>query len=114
MKKMFCVLAFTFGCLISPDARSAPKPIMLALEQRTTLQVGESAVLHIPSDKRYLHSANGAWRDVLTLVKQSRRDVTFRAVRQGNGTIIISPATQKRECVSCATLHYFIEVVSRK
>jgi hypothetical protein len=114
MNKIACILAVTVGCLISRDARSAPKPITLALEQRTTLHVGELAVMHIPSDRRYLHSADGAWRDVLALVKQSKRDVTFRAVRPGKGTIIISPDTKKGECVSCATLHYFIEVVAQK
>ena len=86
----------------------------LALEQKTTLHVGELAVLQIPSDRRYLRSANGAWRDVLALVKRSGRQVTFRAVRPGRGVIIISPDVPNGDCVSCATLHYFIEVVSQK
>src|SRR5258705_1593972 len=96
MKRVACILAFTLGCLISRDARSAAKPITLAPERRTTLHLGELAMLRIPSDRRYLHSAsgegpNGAWRDVLALVRRSRRDVTFRAVRPGNGVIILSP-----------------------
>ena len=78
MKKVVCILAVTLGCLISSEVRSAPKPITLAWEQTTTLHVGELPVLHIPSDRRYLHSPNGACRDALALVKQPRRDVTFR------------------------------------
>jgi hypothetical protein len=111
---MVCILALAFGCLIPSDVRGADKPIRLALEQTTTLHVGELAVLHIPSDRRYVHSANGAWRDVLALVKQSGRDVTFRPVRQGLGVIIISPDVPDGECISCATLHYFIKIVPRK
>jgi hypothetical protein len=78
-------------------------------------------VLHIPSDtrflgevpsRRYQNSVNGAWLDVLALVKQSGRDVTFRAVHQGPGVIIISPDARDGECISCATRHYFVKVVS--
>src|ERR1700730_3133504 len=103
MKRVVCILAFTLGCLISRDAQSAAKPVTLALEQRTTIHVGELALLHIPSDRRYLHSAvgegpNGAWRDVLALVRRSRRDVTFRAVRLGKGVIILSPDVPDGEC----------------
>jgi hypothetical protein len=86
----------------------------MALENTTTLQVGELAVLHIPSDRPYLQSANGAWRDVLVLVEQSGRDLTFRAVRPGLGVIIISPDAPDGECISCATLHYFVTVASQK
>jgi hypothetical protein len=112
---MVWILAFTLGYLISSDVRSADKPITLALEQRTTLHVGELAVLHIPSDNRYSHAGtDGAWRNVLARVRRSRRDVIFRAVRPGSGVIIISPDVPNGECISCATLHYFIEVVSQR
>jgi hypothetical protein len=77
---MVCILALAFGCWIPNDVKGAAKPTRLALEQTTTLHVRELAVLHIPSDSRYLPSANGAWRDVLALVKRSGRDLTFRAV----------------------------------
>ena len=117
MKKMVCILTVTLGCLISRDAWSTAKPTTLVLEQRTTLHVGELAVLHIPSDidNRFLHSGpDGAWRDVLAVVKRSRRDVTFRAVRPGKGVIIMSPDLPDGACISCVTIHYFIEVVSQK
>jgi hypothetical protein len=117
MKKLVCILAFTFGSVISRDLRSAAKPITLASGQRTTLHVGELAVLHIPSSiyRRYLHSRpDGVWLDVLALVKRSGRDVTFRAVRQGKGVIIISPDVPDGGCISCVAIHYFVEVVSQK
>jgi hypothetical protein len=117
MKKMTCILAVTVGCSISSEVRSAPRPITLALEEKTTLHVGELAVLHMPSDiyRRYSHSERDrAWPDVLALVKRSGRDVTFRAVRAGKGVIIMSPEVPAGGCVSCVTIHYFIEVVSQK
>jgi hypothetical protein len=117
MKMMACILAVTLGCSISTDVRSAAKPVTLGLEQRTTLHVGELAVLHVPSniDRRVLRSGpGGAWPDVLALVRRSGRDLTFRAARLGKGVIIMSSAVPNGECVSCVTIHYFIEVVSQK
>jgi hypothetical protein len=115
MKKMACILAFTLGCLISSDVRSADKPTTLVVGQTTILHVGELAVLRVPSDSRYSRSGtDGAWRDVLVRVRRSRRDVIFRAVRPGSGVIIISPNVPNGECIRCTTLHYFIEVVSQK
>jgi hypothetical protein len=115
MNKTVCILAFTLGCVLSRDVLSAAKPTTLAQEQTTTLRVGELAVLRVPSNigRRYLHSGpDGAWRDALTLVKRSGRDVTFRAVRPGKGVIIVSPDVADGDCISCVTIHYFIEVVS--
>jgi hypothetical protein len=117
MKKIACILAVTIGCSISSEIRSAAQPITLAREKRTTLHVGELAMLHMPSNiyRRYLHSGpDGAWRDVLALVKRSGRDVTFRAVRPGKGAIIISPNVPDGECISCVTINYFIDIVSQK
>jgi hypothetical protein len=117
MKTGICILAFTVGCLLSRDAQSAAKPIVLAAKQTTTLHVGELAVLHMPSDvyQRYLHSGpDGAWLDTLALVKRSGRDVTFRAVHPGRGVILISPDVPDGGCISCVTIHYSIEVVAQK
>ena len=115
MKKVVCILAVALGCVISRDARSASKPITLVEGQRTALHVGELAVLHMPSNiyRRYLHSGpDGAWLDVLALVKRSGRDVTFRAVRPGKGVIILSPQATDGGCTSCVTIRYFIDIVS--
>jgi hypothetical protein len=114
MQRAAWILALSLGCAIPNGIRHADQPQTMALENTTTLRVGEVAVLHIPADRRYSQSANGAWRDALALVKQSGRDVTFRAVRPGLGVVIISPDVPDGECISCATLHYFVKVVSRE
>jgi hypothetical protein len=116
MRRAAYILALALGCLISSDVSSANKPITLVLEQTTTLRVGELGVLHIPLDSRYSHSSGtrGAWRDVLAFVRRSKRNVTFRAVRPGSRVIIISPDVPNGECISCATLHYFINVVPQE
>jgi hypothetical protein len=85
----------------------------MALDDITTLRVGDVAVLHIPSDRPYLPFSNGA-ADVLALVKQSGRDVTLRAVHEGRSVIVVSPDVADGECISCATLHYFVRVVSEE
>ena len=118
MKRIVGLLAISVGCATSNVVRTPSTPATLAVEQRTTLHVGELAVLKIPSDRRYSRYSNadpdGAWRRVFGLVKRSRRDMTFRAMRPGSGAIIISPNVPNGECISCATLHYFIEVVAQK
>ena len=117
MRRAAYILALALGCLISSDVLSAAvKPITLVLEERTNLRVGELAVLHIPLGGRYSHSSGtgGAWRDVFTFVHRSKRDVTFRALRPGLGVIIITPDVPRGECISCATLHYFVNVVPQE
>ena len=85
----------------------------LALEQQNTLRVGDLAELRIPSDHRYSYSGvGGAWNNVLVLVRHSRRSVMYRAIKPGPGVIIVSPHVPNGQCISCATLHYFITIVS--
>jgi hypothetical protein len=87
--------------------------VTLALEQQNTLRVGDLAELLIPSDHRYSYSRIvGAWNNVLVLVRHSRRRVVYRAVKPGPGVIIVSPNVPNGQCISCATLHYFITIVS--
>ena len=108
------ILPLALGCLISSDSWGANEPIILTLEGRTTLHVGELAGLQIPQDSRYSHFQNTVAGDVLTLVRRSKGNALYRAARPGNETIIVSPEVPNGECVSCATLHYFITVVSTK
>ena len=69
----------------------------------------------LPSTNRYSHSGTGGtWRDVLALVRNSKHEVTLRLVRPGSGVIIISPDVPNGDYISCATLHYFINVVPQK
>src|SRR5258708_37855885 len=104
------LLLLAFGSLISSEAWGADKPSPLTLEGRTTLRVGEMAVLQIP-DRRYSHFDEAG--SALVLVHHTRRTVLYRAIRPGDETIAIVPDLPRGECVSCATLHYFITVVAR-
>ena len=106
-----CRLVLAFGCLISSEAWGADKPTSLTLEGSTTLHVGDLAVLQIPIDHRHSHF-HGAG-NALVLVRHSGRTALYRAVRPGYETILIGPVPSG-ECVSCATLHYFITVVAQK
>ena len=105
---------------VSYAVRAQSRTVPLLLEQDTTLRVGQIAVLSIPSDHRYDQYANskaridGAWNGVLNLVSHSKRKVTFRASQTGTGVILLSPAyglPEDPNCVSCATLHYFVRVI---
>jgi hypothetical protein len=110
------LLLLALGCLISNDVPGADKPIPLILERETTLRVGELAVLQIPPDRRYSHfdGNTGVFGNALMLVRRSKHTALYRAVRPGQGTITIGPHVPKGECISCATLHYFINVVAQK
>jgi hypothetical protein len=79
----------------------------LVPEQQTTLKVGESAVLRIPSDHEYSIVSAG---DVLVPVRRSQIGVIYRAVRPGQQTIVLNPHVSQGDCVSCASHHYFITV----
>jgi hypothetical protein len=79
----------------------------LVPEQQTTLRVGESAVLRIPSDHEYSIISTG---DVLVPVRRSQVGVIYRAVQPGQQTIVLNPHVSQGDCVSCASHHYFITV----
>jgi hypothetical protein len=114
--KIACIFALIVTCLISSDIGSTPKPKMLVLEQKTMLRVGDLAILHLPTHGRYSTSSvdlEGA-ADVLAIVDRSARDITFRAIQPGPGAIVVSPSVRNGECISCATLHYFIRVLEQK
>jgi len=114
MMRMFVILAFVLRCLVSNEVQSADKLITLGLEKTTTLRVGEMAVLQIPSDSRHSHFRGNTEGQTLLLVRRSQQRVVYRAVRPGRAVIVIGPDVPKGECVSCATLHYFINVVPQK
>jgi hypothetical protein len=107
------ILTLALGTLISGSACAKDRNVTLALEQQNTLRVGDLTELRIPSDHRYSYSGiGGAWNNVLELVRHSRRSVVYRAVEPGSGVIIIRPDVPNGQCISCATLHCFITVVS--
>lgn len=49
----------------------------------------------------------------LVVVRRSKDSVLYRAVRQGADSMVLSPVTKPGECISCATLHYFITVIPK-
>ena len=81
-----CILALALACSIASDAWSADKPVTLALEERTTLRVGELAVLQIPSDIRNWNLANAG--NVLVLVHRSGHTLLgcVAKIEDGQGT----------------------------
>jgi hypothetical protein len=103
MRILICALAFTLGC-------QTAAPVTLALEKRTTLRVGDTAVLHVPDDGRYAHF-QARTQPALALVRQTDGTVVYRATQVGQAVIVISPDVPDGACISCATLHYFIDVV---
>ena len=96
---------------LAAGCRSAA-PISLDPYGTTTLHVGDTAVLHMPTESLYAESGiNGAWQDVLRPLRSYGREYLFRAVRSGPGVIIISTDVPAGACISCATLHYVIRVL---
>lgn len=116
---MYVAFALVIALLTSIIGRA---PILLTLEQYTTLRVGQTAVLSIPSDRRYDRYGDsnslidGAWSDVLSVIDHSQSKVTFRATKAGNGVLLLSPdpGAQDDNCISCATLHYFVTVLPKR
>ena len=98
--------------LVSVGARGDQvRYVRLALEDRTTLQVGQLAVLPIPIDHQY--SIDGAG-NALEQIRHSKHTIVYRAARTGSQTIILTPEVANGECISCATRHYFVTIVAQK
>ena len=90
-----------------------PISVRLALEDRTTLHVGEIGALQMPSERQYMIGSAGS---SLVLLKQEHQQGAtvyfYRAVHTGNQTLVAAPAgLQSGQCVSCVTLHYFVTVL---
>ena len=80
----------------------------MTLEQRTTVRLGAVFVVNLPNDRRYSSPGNGG---TLTLVRHRGRRYWYRAKQPGPEVLVVSPVTKAGESISCATLHYFIDVV---
>jgi hypothetical protein len=102
-----CALLLASVSVLYSTVSAKEQYIKLALEDRTTLQVGQLAVLSIPSDHPYRINPAG---EALELVRHSKSRAVFRAVHTGQETILLSPEVPKGECIACATHHYFITV----
>jgi hypothetical protein len=89
------------------------RSVRLQPEAPTTLHVGETAAVLVPSDRHYQIGSAGS---SLALTKQMQRHDTtiymYRAVEVGNHTLIATPRDPGPSgCISCVTVHYFIRVM---
>jgi hypothetical protein len=99
------------SCSVTPEGGNAHKSVPLVVEKTTDLKIGELAVLNLPTSSIYRHAAiNGAWEDVLVRTEHSGDDTVFRAVRPGPGCIVVTPDVPEGDCISCVTIHYFVQV----
>ena len=106
------IVVLALGILLPGTAHAQKKKfVKLILEKRTTLDVGQFAVLTIPSKRRYTVSTAG---NVLSTVRDKRKGrVVYRAVGPGLDTIVVTPIDLTAgRCVSCVTRHYFVTVSS--
>lgn len=95
----------------SQNARSVRIKV-LHPEDTTTLHVGDLAALTISADGRYSRSP-GSTGNSVKLVRRSGERLIYRAFRAGRDVIVVSPNAGEGECISCATVHYFINVVPK-
>ena len=87
--------------------------VRLQPEAPTTLHVGETAAVRVPSGRHYDIGSAGS---SLVLKKQMQQHDTtiyiYRAVEVGDQTLVATPQDPgPGGCISCVTVHYFIKVI---
>ena len=103
---LFCL------CLAVSPLWAGSSPRVLVPERRTSLHVGETAVLRIPSKPHYIVREAG---DSLTRNGRQGAEVFYRARKPGLETLVLAPVNlPKRHCASCITRHYFITAVPQR
>jgi len=88
-----------------------PPDVRLKLGGETTLHVGQIAVLRLGFGQSYSVKLEG---DVVVPLNtpQSERTHSYRAVRAGNASLLITPTDRKEgKCVDCVSRHCFLTVV---
>jgi hypothetical protein len=96
----------------------SPRVVTLAPERTTAVHVGDYAVVVIPPDHIYDHARHQGKRGlpagggalVTARLRGHRGELVLRAVRPGPAAFVVSPDVPDGECISCRTLHYFIQV----
>jgi hypothetical protein len=100
---------FVFSMLVLGCVACAPV-MQLKPEERATLHVGQTAALQMPTTYGGLVGGAG---DALMLVQRKvgreRILYLYRAVQPGNQVFLA--VSEKRECVSCVTVHWFVTVI---
>jgi len=96
--------------MLALDCIACAPVMQLKPEERATLHVGERVALQMPATYGGLGGGAG---DALQLVqKKVGRDkivYVYRAVQPGNQVFLA--VSEKRECVSCVTVHWFVTVI---
>ncbi|HEX7796000.1 MAG TPA: hypothetical protein VF456_16680 [Vicinamibacterales bacterium] len=87
--------------------------VQLQPDRPTVVHVGDVAAVQVPSDLHY--SIGSAGTSLVRIKQQDRRGMTiylYRSVVVGNQTLVATPRDPGPDgCVSCVTMHYFIQVV---
>jgi hypothetical protein len=92
---------------------AAGSVVTLRPEERASLRVGDVAAVRVASNQQYSVGSAGT---ALTLQQRTQARGTtvylYRAVAAGNQTLVLTPRDRGADgCVSCVTVHYFVEVV---
>jgi hypothetical protein len=106
-----CLLLIAAAGLLWPRAGAKERIQAIPPEEQTTIGVGQLARVSIPATYHYSVEAAG---DSLVEVRRSKGAVIYRAAKPGFETILLSPKVPNGHCISCATIHYFVRVVSGK
>ena len=90
--------------------------VRLQPEEPVTVHVGETAAVHVPSERHYTIGSAGSSLVLMTHKQQQGTTVYFyRAVEIGNQTLVATPGgLGPGQCISCVTLHYFINVIQSR
>ena len=77
------------------------------------LHVGQIATVHVPSERHYTIGSAGSSLVLLKLKDQRGTTIYFyRAAEIGNQTLVATPGgLGPGQCISCVTVHYFINVI---
>jgi len=110
---------FCFALVLAPSLiwAATPAHVHLRLGERTTLHVGQIAVLRLNAARPYSVTLEGEavapiGEGQTVEEPQSERTYSYRAVRAGTATLLITPTDQRKgDCVDCVTRHCFLTVV---
>jgi hypothetical protein len=107
------VLSLAAAATVLSSCAPTSAVVQLQPDQPTVLRVGDVAAVQVPSDLHYSIGLAGA--SLAQIKEQERRGMTiyvYRSVAVGNQTLVVTPRNPGPDgCVSCVTVHYFIQVV---
>ena len=108
-RTVICTL-LTLGALTFATSQGdRHRVVKLPVEERTILHIGDFAIAPIPSDFGYHVDLAG---NPLLPARLSghRGELVYRAVSVGLAALVLSPVVPRGQCISCKTIHYFVQV----